>query len=1389
MMPLARPITVVTFLTLLLWSAVGRADQGDYWFEQVFHTGSYNMGIMQDREGFLWFTTTGGLIRYDGYEKFIFSEGEDGLTSNFVPSVFEDSEGLIWIVTLSGLDRYDKSDGSIRKFQPAPKPGSIGSKAFNWAPRLIAEDRDGGIWIASRNGLFRYEKSRDSFVPFRHDPADPTTLSSNDVWTVMTDRRDRVWIGTARGLDRYDRKTGRFTRFLYDPGRKGSLGKGVVYTVYEDRDGVIWVGTGEGGLNRYREEDETFSAYIRDPDLPGAIAHNEVFSITEDRAGNLWLGRSFSTSVGLEKFDRAREKFVLYTHNPKKDGTLSGNIVLTCFEDRSGILWVPENTGTVNKHDPFSHRFDLHRADPDVPETRALSGLASIYEDSRGDIWAGGQLGLSRLGRATGTWSTFTVDPDDPRALWNNYAFSVLEDSDGDFWVATDDGYLNLFDRERGIVVERYRNPHANNTARQIIEDASNPGRFWFGVEGYGLYSFDKKTGIFKEIKSKPNDPQGLGNEYVQTLLQDGAGTIWVQTQGGLYHFDPRSETFGRYVHDPQDPHSISGDVVNDIFLDRDGNYWVSTDRGLNRFDPASGAFFRFGQEHGFTTRSIRAIVQDDIGNLWLGSNEGLFVFDPLQEKVLHNYTREDGLQGDSFSLFGCSAIKARDGRLWFVGLGGANSFDPAGLKHNITPPPVRLSQLSQGGDQLVSPFRVGKIEEITLNWRHNYFEFEYVGLNFSQSLKNKYKYRLNGWDSDWYFAGNRRFGRYSGLSGGTYTLEILASNNDGVWSETPAVLTVHVGAPFWQTWWFYSLAAAVVFSLLGLFYFVRIRQLTNFNRELENAYLDVRKAENNYRSIFENAIFGIFQLAPDGTILSANPAAAAILGFAGAEELQAELTDIRDRIVLTARQRRALLVRLLKKGSVTDCELRVKTKNNREIWLSVNLSVIHDEDGRRQCIEGLMEDISTKKEASEQLRLYREHLEHLVDERTRKYQEMNLNLQKEIRERERVEEELLRSRKLESIGVLAGGIAHDFNNLLTVVVGNISIARTKLGTTCAEELDRAIQGVHRASDLTQKFITFSSGGDPVKQVVDIAALTRSAVELSLSGSNVQADFAIDYEPHRVSVDESHIRQAMHNIIENSKQAMPEGGKLTVRVRNCNREENPEMAELPIATGDYVAIEFIDTGSGIMPEHLSKVFDPYFTTAGMGAQKGKGLGLTIAYSIMKKHGGYLSLDSMVGKGTAVRMLLPAVIEAESACVRTDEPTRNSGKVLVMDDEEMLREVARDMLSMMGCQVTLAADGISAVELYKQALAKGQPFDAVFLDLTIPGGMGGREVVKILGNLDPGLKAIVSSGYANDPVVADYRRFGFVDALSKPYDMEGLRETLSRVLDSRRRELV
>jgi signal transduction histidine kinase/ActR/RegA family two-component response regulator len=412
--------------------------------------------------------------------------------------------------------------------------------------------------------------------------------------------------------------------------------------------------------------------------------------------------------------------------------------------------------------------------------------------------------------------------------------------------------------------------------------------------------------------------------------------------------------------------------------------------------------------------------------------------------------------------------------------------------------------------------------------------------------------------------------------------------------------------------------------------------------------------------------------------------------------------------------------------------------KDRSLVWVNQTLSLVRDAAGVPKRFIGVAEDISYRK---------------------------------------RMEDELFRAQKLESLGILAGGIAHDFNNMLTAIVGQIGLARMKLtaGDVLGQRLDEAEKAALRAKGLTQQLLTFAKGGAPVKDTLSLERLVRESAGLVLSGTSIISTLTAVDPLWSVDADGGQIGQALNNLIINACQAMPDGGSLRMGLENSEVEGT---ADLPLKKGRYVKFTIADEGVGIPPEHLSKIFDPYFTTK----EKGSGLGLAVGYSIIKNHGGHIQVESRPGTGTVFTVYLPAskktAAESRSA---EDMHVKGSGRVLFMDDEEMIRQVAGEILGALGYDVEFAREGDEAIECYRKAREEGRPFDAVIMDLTISGGRGGKETIQMLRAYDPGVKAIVSSGYSNDPVMARCGDYGFKEVIVKPYSSAELSRKLHALI--------
>ncbi len=510
---------------------------------------------------------------------------------------------------------------------------------------------------------------------------------------------------------------------------------------------------------------------------------------------------------------------------------------------------------------------------------------------------------------------------------------------------------------------------------------------------------------------------------------------------------------------------------------------------------------------------------------------------------------------------------------------------------------------------------------------------------------------------------------------------------------------------------------------------------------ERKRAEEALRESEQNYRNSLYNSPLGVHIGTFDGETIYANRAYLDIFGFGSIEELKTTPPEKRYSPQSYPEHLERLEKRKLGQPAPCNYELDIVPKNGEVRHVAVSRNEVIW--GGHKYTQGLFQDITDSK---------------------------------------KLEAEQQKAAKIECIGTLAGGIAHDFNNMLVGILGNVQLAQLygeagepgKIGEVLVEAEKAAL----RAKDLTQQLLTFSRGGQPVRKATDIKALLRDAAVFASRGANVRCDFSLPDDLWTAEVDEGQMNQVISNLVINACEAMPEGGIIEMDAENSVIRET---RALPLPPGKYVQISLRDHGIGISHEHLKKIFDPYFTTK----KRGSGLGLTTSYNIIKNHGGYITVESGLGEGTTFHIFLPASEKLISAGKQEGMDARAGikGKILVMDDDEAIRALLGNMIPLLGHDVVLTKDGVEAIECYVKSREMGQPFDAVMLDLTVPGGMGGKDTIKKLLEIEPGLKAIVCSGYANDPIMAGYKDFGFREVVTKPFKIKELETALNTVFNS------
>jgi ligand-binding sensor domain-containing protein/signal transduction histidine kinase len=788
--------------------------------------------IYQDSAGYLWFGTQDGLNRYDGYHFTIFRPDPDNPTSlsdRYILSIIEDSDGGLWIGTVTGgLNRYDQTTGLFTHYTHDPKnPNSLGGDCI----RTLFIDSDGLLWIGSDGGVDVFNPQQEVFLAhYRHNPADLTSLPTNSINHIYQDRSGVIWIASERGLSYQEGWNGAFIHLKHNPDDPTSLIANLVDNITEDSEGDLWLGT-ELGLERLDRQTLRFEHFISDSQTQGSLSNSNVSAILEDRNGYLWVG----TAAGLNLLDRQRGTFTKYAPMPGDSTSLNNPLILSLYEDREGILWIGTFGGGVSKLDWGSNQFPILQYDLKNPKDISSFGL---IEDHRGQLWfAMYGEGLLRLDRETGEYVLYQHNPADPEnSLLDNYVLTVSESRDGTLWIGSRMG-LNAFDPATGVFTHYTQNPDdpagpTSLNGRLVgLTLVDSQGFLWITFPT-GLDRFDRSAGVFAHYKHDPQDPTSLSDPYVGYVFEDQDGEIWLgMYEAGLSKLDRDTGRFTHYRHDPDDSETLSSDSVMMVMQDHTGAMWVGTGGGLNKFDPQTGKAIRYTVKDGLPNDVIYAIVEDDQGYLWLSTNYGLSRFDPTSGSF-QNFDYQDGLQSNEFNAF--AFAKTRAGEIIFAGIAGTNIFRPEDIRSNGYVPPVVLTQLTQGGEPLhIEPTTAG-MQQVTLEWPYNYFEFEFAALSFSDPEKNQYAYRLDNFDQDWIANGAFTFGRYTNLPGGSYTLRIIGANNDGLWNQAGTSIMVTVVPPIWQTWWFRGIAVLLVGASVFAIYRLRVRSVENYNRHLQ---------------------------------------------------------------------------------------------------------------------------------------------------------------------------------------------------------------------------------------------------------------------------------------------------------------------------------------------------------------------------------------------------------------------------------------------------------------------------------------------------------------------------------------------------------------------------
>jgi len=1320
-------------------------------------------------------------------------------------AVAQDGAGFLWIGTEDGLNRYDGLN--VKIYRPSGAADSLGHK---WV-RALAVDRRGGLWVGTNDGLSRYDEDKDAFVNYRNVPGDSGSLSANVVTAIIEDEAGRLWIATlGGGLNSFDRNTGTFRAYRPDP---SSSAGDIVYGLAKGAGGILWLAT-DGGLARYDPTNGAFRMFRHSPSDVSSLSSRRARAVLEDRRGRVWVG---TEDGGLNLLVGAEGRFERFRRESRNPRSLSHDSVTVLYEDRAGRILVGTLDG-LNVFDESGRDFDVVRSHPSDPESLSYDYIVSLFEDRTGILWVGTRgRGLNKFVPDRNRFFLFENRPDDPRSLTSNNVRAVAEDAAGRLWVGTEDKGVDVVDRKAGRIAHLGHDPLrpqslGSPNVYALVIDAS--GKVWIGTQGGGLTCYDPKDRTFVRFRHSPSDPGSLSRDSVRSLKMDRAGCLWVGTDGGgLNRLDPGQTKFVRYLHDPADAGSLSHDSVRAILEDRLGRLWVGTfggglsrwepesDRftgyrqgeagmslcgdfvmslaedsrgrlwigtteGLARLDPETGRFSCYAEKEGLSNAMIYGVLVDAEDHVWVSTNAGICRLDPASG-VVKVYGPADGLQGNEFN--GGASYRAASGEMFFGGTNGLNAFFPSEIRDNPFPPPVVLTDLEIfnrpvpvgglfNGRRILERSMI-RTASVDLRLSDRMITLSFAALHYAAPEKNRFAYRLDGFDEAWNDVGNRRFASYSNLKPGRYVFRVKAANNDGVWNEEGASLALRIVPPVWRTWWFQGLAVlalglAVASSVWRRSAAAR-RRAADLERQVEARTAELRreiavrrKAEEELdrrKKYLEAILFSssnaIVATNADSTIVEWSQGAEKIFGWRRDEVLGRNIDDI---VVLPNQKGEAVRVQkeVLSGRSFSPFEAVRHRKDGSPVDVLVAGAPVVA-GGEIAGMMAVYTDITQIKKA-----------------------------EAAAREANRAKSEFL------------ANMSHEIRTPMNGIFGMTELAlETELTPLQREYLETIKTSADALMTIINDILDFSKVEAKKIELETIPFNLRDAVHSIISSLALQAEnkgLEMAYEippdiPEFFRGDPGRLRQVLTNLLGNAVKFTSRGEV----VLSVSSEEK-------IGRRIHLHFQVRDTGIGIPADKLEVIFDP-FTQVDSSTTRifgGTGLGLAISAQLVGLMNGRIWAESESGRGSIFHF----TVELESETGGEEERPRllfrdlQGLPVLVVDDNATNRRILKDILAHWGMAPSVAASADEAVAALDDATRGGRPIQLVLTDANMPETDGFGLAERIKGHPDHGRIVIMmlsSSGFRGDSVRC--RNLGLAAYLTKPVKQSQLLDAIMLAL--------
>jgi ligand-binding sensor domain-containing protein len=774
--------------------------------------------ILMDSRGFMWFGTNDGLNKFNGLDFDFYENNPSDSTSlshNSINIIKEDRLSRIWVGTANGLVIYNRDKDNFERIQ------EFAHRDILYVTSIFFDEND-VAWIGtSGNGIYLYDYKAGKLTQFSHSNHHNGSLASNFIVDIVSDGQN-IWIGTRNGLNLFNKNDSTFLKFAHDPDNPNSLSNNIISSLAVDRSNAIWIGTFGGGLNqltlnnKHQYEFQRFHKLEADKGIK-----NNILALCPDYYGNIWIGIE---NGGLSYLDRSSGNIVNYKSEDGNHNSLISNSIWSIYEDKNQILWIGTYNKGVNIIDKHYEKFNIFQKNPLSNHALIHNSIKAFSEDKSGLLWiATDGAGVCCFNPKTRKFIQVT----DNKYLSSLAAISILADSRQNVWVGTWGGGVERLSLS-GQKVKNYRMESGfgpGNNVMSLYEDKS--GVVWAGSYGKGLYKYNPLRDEFEQVIDTTGKTQLRGTSFIGTILEDSHNNLWVGTLYGLVKINRSNDNgylfseFGYTVH----PGSISSFRITTLFEDSQGVLWVGTDDGLNRLCNDGKSFKVYQKAEGLPSNYIKGILEDAEGSLWISTNKGLTRFRPDLD-TFYYFTKDDGLASNEFNNNAC--IMASSGEFFFGTTNGINSFFPDSVTFNNYLPPVYITNFEimnypgmKKAKKVYYNHNVTVNQTVTLSHEKNSFKIDFVALNYTRPEKNRYKYKLEGFDKEWNGPTAGRSATYTNLSAGSYTFFVIGSNNDGLWNQSPAMIDITILPSIWKTNLAYVLYTLIIIAVS--FGFIRL--------------------------------------------------------------------------------------------------------------------------------------------------------------------------------------------------------------------------------------------------------------------------------------------------------------------------------------------------------------------------------------------------------------------------------------------------------------------------------------------------------------------------------------------------------------------------------------